>query len=104
MPDAELAVLIAHLRTMQPPAARRGRGPRQRAIRLSGGKSRLGPRRIPADINIRTDDGKTSPIAKAQARRSHAPRSSQERLGRLRQRDNNRCSTPPKSITTTSGT
>jgi alcohol dehydrogenase (cytochrome c) len=61
MPDAELAVLVAHLRTMQPPA-RRGRGPRRATIGLSDGTQVEGLviGESSFDINIRTDDGKTS--------------------------------------------
>ena len=61
MPDAELSILIAHLRTMQAPAARRRRGPRRGTIRLNDGTQVeglvLGESSF--DINIRTDDGKT---------------------------------------------
>lgn len=60
MPDAELATLIAHLRTMQP-VVRRGRGPQRRTVMLSDGGQMegliLGESSF--DINVRTDDGKT---------------------------------------------
>ncbi len=62
MPDAELGLLIAHLRTMQPPVARRGRGPRRATIRLTDGAQVEGLviGESSFDINLRTDDGKTT--------------------------------------------